>query len=57
MQVVIAAIDLADRKLDLALAEGPVGAKSQTAQPPKKGRKKGIRRAKKAGPAKRRRKK
>ncbi|MFH1745573.1 MAG: ribonuclease R [Planctomycetota bacterium] len=57
VRVAIAAIDLADRKLDLALAEGPAGAKSRTARPPKTGGKQGTRRAERVGPATRRRKK
>ncbi|HNQ22641.1 MAG TPA: ribonuclease R [Phycisphaerae bacterium] len=57
VRVTIAAIDLADRKLDLALAAGPAGAISQTARPPKTGRRPGSRRAEKAAPATRRRRK
>ncbi len=56
VRVAIAAIDVADRKLDLVLAEESSSAKPRTARPHKTG-KKAKRRAKKAAPAKRRRKK
>ena len=55
MRVTIAAIDLADRKLDLALAEGPASATSWTARPPKTGTKRGTRRGGETAPATRRR--
>ena len=55
VRVAIAAIDLADRKLDLALAEGPASAISRTARLPKTGTKRGTRRVEKTAPATRRR--
>lgn len=57
VRVAIAAIDVADRKLDLILAEESSPAKPRTARPRKTGTKRATRRAKKAAPAKRRRKK
>jgi ribonuclease R len=47
LRVTIAAIDLADRELDLALADEPAGSKPRAAQPPKTGRKQQTTRMKK----------
>jgi ribonuclease R len=57
LRVTIAAIDVADRELDLALAEEPAGSKPRAAQRPQTCRKRRTRRVKKTAPAKRRRKK
>ena len=57
VRVTIAAIDLADRKLDLTLAEGAANAKTRTARPPKTDRRRGTKRRPKTTPAKRPRKK
>ncbi len=57
LRVTIAAIDVADRELDLALAEEPAGSKPRAAQRPQTGGKRRTRRVKKTAPAKRRRKK
>ncbi|HUU97033.1 MAG TPA: RNB domain-containing ribonuclease, partial [Phycisphaerae bacterium] len=57
LRVTIAAIDVADRKLDLALAEEPAGSKPRAAQQPQTCSKRRTRRVKKTAPAKRRRKK
>ncbi len=56
-QHAIAAIDVADRELDLALTEKPAGSKPRAAKQPQTGRKKRTRGAKKTAPAKRRQKK
>jgi ribonuclease R len=57
LRVTIAAIDLADRELDLALAEKPAGSKPRAAQRPQTSRRRRTKSVKKTAPAKRRRKK
>jgi ribonuclease R len=56
LRVTIAAIDVADRELDLVLAEGPASSKPRAAHPPKTGRKRQTTRVKKTTPARPRRK-
>ena len=53
LRVTIAAIDLADRELDLALADESARSKPRAAQPPKTGRKRKATRPTKTTPAKR----
>jgi len=57
VRVTIAAIDLADRELDLTLSDEPADSKPRAAHPPKTGRKRQTRSVKKTAPAKRRRSK
>jgi len=54
VRVIIAAIDLANRELNLALAEGSAGSKPRAAQRPQTGRGRRTRRVEKTAPATRR---